>query len=163
MPRIAPLLCGCPFVTSLSLTGHLGRSFRQRGLRMPSRPAPFSPALVYNAEAVFRSFPFLSSVRRASMMSSQRTTFPEVSTRKSGAASIAQASDAHEAKMARFSFRVRSGSRTTSIGCANALAGCKRESRSKISSFFFSSFLHGHSSIPEGGGPTTDHLNRLMV
>ena len=48
---------------------------------------------------------------------------PLAAGRNAGAASIAQASDAHEAKMARFSLRVRSGSFTTSEGWLNAWAG----------------------------------------
>ena len=57
----------------------------------------------------------LSSDRNASMMSSKRTGAlgPFLS---AGAASTAHASDAQDAKMARFSLRVRSGSFTTSDG-----------------------------------------------
>ena len=51
--------------------------------------------------------------------------------RKAGAASIAHASDAQEARIARFSLRVRSGSLTTSRGCSNAPAGCRRSSSSR--------------------------------
>ena len=79
----------------------------------------------------------LSRARSASIMSSHATRLPGAVTRNSGAASTAQASDAQEAKIARFSLSVRSGSRTTSIGCANALAGCKRVSRLKTSFFAF--------------------------
>jgi hypothetical protein len=43
-----------------------------------------------------------SSVRSASMMSSKRTGAPRAFERRSGAASIAQASDAHDARTARF-------------------------------------------------------------
>ncbi len=50
-----------------------------------------------------------SSVRNASMMSSNRTSDPRSPTRNSGADSIAHASEAHEARIARFSFSVRSG------------------------------------------------------
>ena len=42
--------------------------------------------------------------------------------RNAGTDSIAQASDAHDARIARFSFSVRSGSLTTCEGCENACA-----------------------------------------
>jgi hypothetical protein len=76
----------------------------------------------------------LSSILSASIISSQRTTLPAVLMRNSGAASTAQASDAQDARIARFSLSVRSLSRTTSIGCAKACAGYKSASRSKPSS-----------------------------
>src|ERR1041385_831290 len=50
------------------------------------------------------------------MMSSKRTVGAAGGCRRSGAASTAQASDAQEARMARFSWDVISGSLTTSIG-----------------------------------------------
>jgi len=56
--------------------------------------------------------------------------------RRSGAASTAQASDAQDARIARFSCVVISGSLTTSMGTRKAPAGWRRRSRSK--SFRFS-------------------------
>ncbi len=72
---------------------------------------------------VFSPFACLSSVLNASMMSSNRTGAPCDGARSSCAASIAQASDAHDARIARFSLRVRSGSSITSEGCPKAFAG----------------------------------------
>ena len=46
--------------------------------------------------------------------------------RNAGMDSIAQASDAHDARMARFSFSVRSGSLTTSAGCEKRPCGVKQ-------------------------------------
>jgi hypothetical protein len=51
-------------------------------------------------------------------------------TRSSLRASIAQASDAHAARIDRFSQTVRSGSLTMSIGCPKARAGCSKSSSS---------------------------------
>jgi hypothetical protein len=56
---------------------------------------------------------------------------PLVVRRNAGADSTAQASDAQDARIARFSFSVRSGSLTTSEGCAKACAGCSSAFRSK--------------------------------
>ena len=72
-----------------------------------------------------RIIPNLSSVRNAFIISSNRTGGPLGFKRRLGAASTAQASDAQDARMARFSLSVRSGSLTTSDGCPNARAGCK--------------------------------------
>jgi len=96
------------------------------------------------------------------MMSSHRTTLREVLTRKSGAASIAQASDAHEAKMARFSFR--------GIGVPNDIhwmrkRSCRMQKSVEVEDIFFvfHSILHGHSSIRlRKVVRLTDHLNSLM-
>lgn len=66
------------------------------------------------------------------MISSNVTgLLPAGAIRSAGADSTAPASDAHEARIARFSFRVRSGSRNTSVGCANAPAGCSSACGSK--------------------------------
>jgi hypothetical protein len=46
--------------------------------------------------------------------------------RNAGTDSTAQASDAHDAKIARFSFSVRSGSLTTSHGVRKRLRGLKQ-------------------------------------
>src|SRR5579863_1788958 len=84
------------------------------------------------------------------MMSSKRTGEPCGPVRRLGAASIAQASEAQEARIARFSLSVRSGSSTTSDGCPKAFAGCKSSSRLKLSSLLAAmSFL-----------PSTDHQRR---
>ena len=70
----------------------------------------------------------LSSASNASITSSKRTgRFPPGGRRKAETASIAHASEAHEARIARFSFSVRSGS-------LNACAGRKSVSRSQASS-----------------------------
>lgn len=50
--------------------------------------------------------------------------------RNAGAASIALASEAHDARIARFSLSVRSASSTTLRGCSKARAGCNKWSRS---------------------------------
>ena len=74
----------------------------------------------------------LSREHKASRMSSTGTGREQPGgLRKAGAASIAHASDAQEARIARFSLRVRSGSLTTSRGCSNAPAGCRRSSSSR--------------------------------
>lgn len=79
----------------------------------------------------------LSREHRASRMSSTGIGREQPGgLRKAGAASIAHASDAHEARIARFSLRVRSGSLTTSRGCENAPAGCKRSSSSRSNGLF---------------------------
>src|SRR5579883_429667 len=66
----------------------------------------------------------LSRSRKASRMASTDTGRSLPGGRRSaGAASTAQASDAHDASMALFSFNVRSGSATTSWGEENARAG----------------------------------------
>ena len=135
---------------------------RRRSIVAPSSPCLFAPAPVCNAEAVCR-LSSLSRARSASIMSSHATRLPGAVTRNSGAASTAQASDAQEAKIARFSLSVRSGSRTTSIGCANALAGCKRVSRSKtlflLSLFPSWLFLHAFGEAVR----QADHLNPFMA
>jgi hypothetical protein len=66
------------------------------------------------------------------MISSNRTGGPCLLEQRSGAASIAQASDAHDARMARFSLIVRSGSLITSDGWPKARSGCKSSSGSKL-------------------------------
>src|SRR4029079_10978322 len=90
------------------------------------------------------------------MMSSKRTGEEPVGWRRSGAASTAQASDAQEARIARFSCVVISGSATTSMGVRKDPAGWRRQSRSK--SFRFSlcmaiSFEKRHGSMLSGEPP----------
>src|SRR5690242_14235984 len=60
-------------------------------------------------------------------------------------------SEAHNVKIARFSFGVRSRSRTTSEGCWNAFAGCRRSRSAKLSSSFGVAFM----DIPPGFAPLT--------
>ena len=74
-----------------------------------------------------------SSSLSASMMSSQVAALPSAVRRSAGFAVAAQASEAQDASMARFSFSVRSGSSTTSKGWANARAGCRRSSNPLVS------------------------------
>jgi GTP cyclohydrolase II len=73
------------------------------------------------------SIAYLQTKKEKMGPSSNRTgCFPPGARRRCGAASGAQASDAHEARMARFSLSVRSGSLTTCDGCSNAWAGCNK-------------------------------------
>ena len=73
----------------------------------------------------------MSSARSASSIPSTATARQAPGAhRRVGAASTAQASEAQEARTARFSLIVRSGSWTTSRGCAYACAGCSRLLRS---------------------------------
>ena len=70
-----------------------------------------------------------SSAHKASNISSTVTVRPLSGARRSaGAASTAQASDAQDDRIARFSASVRSRSSTTSCGCAKSPAGCIRSS-----------------------------------
>ena len=103
-------------------------------------PAPAHDAAV--TAAGFRRT--ASRARSASMTSSNATDPPPLmgAQRNAGTDSIAQASDAHDARIARYSFSVKSGSLTTSAGCENACAGCSRSLRSKVSSLFRSKSPH---------------------
>src|ERR1043166_1487387 len=65
------------------------------------------------------------------MMSSKRTVGAAGGCRRAGAASTAQASDAQEARIARLSWTVISGSLTTSMGFRKAPAGWRRWTSSK--------------------------------
>jgi hypothetical protein len=113
--------CPCPWFPSRGSDGLLARSFRT----MRRYRAPLSRCCRAS----------LSSARSASITSSNRTgLLLPGARRKLGAASIAHASEAHDARIARFSFRVRLGSLTTCDGCSKACAGCKMLSGSRISS-----------------------------
>ena len=78
----------------------------------------------------------LSRQHRASRMSSTGTGREQPGGLRKAGAPIAHASDAHEARIARFSLRVRSGSLTTSRGRENAPAGCRRSSSSRSNGLF---------------------------
>jgi hypothetical protein len=71
----------------------------------------------------------LSSRRSASMTSSNGTTRPPGAFRSAGAASTAHASEAHEARIARFSFNEMSRSLTTSEGRSKTCEGRNSLSR----------------------------------
>src|ERR1044071_5852568 len=83
------------------------------------------------------------------MISSYLTVWPGEGSRSSGEASTAQAAEAHEARMARFSASVMSESPTTCAGLANALAGCKNWS--SVNSFLVPSVIATCSAV-EGHG-----------
>ena len=92
----------------------------------------------------------LSSARNASIISSNRTTRPAGATRKSGAASTAQASEAHEARIARFSLTVRSGSSRTAAGDFERLRRMKQIVKLPIPEHFVATLrfaLHGHPPL----------------
>src|SRR3989440_7764379 len=76
-----------------------------------------------------------SRLRSASMISSNMTAARAPGGwRRPGADATAQASDAQDERMARFSWRVRSGSFTTSRGWSKADAGCSNALRSRSKS-----------------------------
>ena len=94
-----------------------------------SLQSPDSQAAARSADRIRNGFPPgglggpPSSSRRASKISSIDTgAFSPAGERKEGEA-IAEASDAHEARMARFSAMLSRGSRTRSRGCSNTVPG----------------------------------------
>src|SRR6476659_11103170 len=100
------------------------------------------------------------------MMSSKRMTGAAGGWRRSGEASTAQASDAQEARIARFSWTVISGSLTTSMGVRKAPAGWRR--RSRLKSFRFSvcmaiSFEKRHGSTMSEEAPQQARIGHLSA
>src|SRR6187551_501847 len=100
------------------------------------------------------------------MMSSKRMTGAKGGWRRSGAASTAQASDAQEARIARFSCVVISGSLTTSMGVRKAPAGWRRRFRSKSfrsSVCMATSFEKRHGSKMGGEAPQQAQIGHLSA
>src|ERR1043165_7148939 len=58
--------------------------------------------------------------------------FRPAGARSAGQDAIADASEAQEARIARFSANVRSGCATTSLGCSKTVAGCNSAWKSNI-------------------------------
>src|SRR5689334_12132114 len=78
-----------------------------------------------------------SKARSASRTSSMETgAFRPSGALSDGQDVIADASEAHDARMARFSERLRVGWETTSFGCSNALPGRSEEHTSELQSQF---------------------------
>ena len=101
------------------------------------------------------------------MTSSNATGLPPLvgARRNAGTDSTAQASDAHDAKIARFSFSVRSGSLTTSHGVRKRLRGLKQIIEVEgvlvvpieVSTIYLSQWCaHGHPSFLGGGSSEMD-------
>src|SRR4029079_10919528 len=73
-----------------------------------------------------------SSSHKASRMASMLTgVFSPSGARSAGQEAIAEASEAQEARIARFSPSVRSGCETTSLGCSKTVPGCSSAWKSK--------------------------------
>jgi hypothetical protein len=77
-----------------------------------------------------------SSSHNASRMASILTgAFNPCGARNAGHEAIAEASEAQEARIARFSASVRSGCDTTSLGCSKTVPGCSSAWKSKTLSW----------------------------
>jgi hypothetical protein len=97
-----------------------------------------------------------SNSHKASRMSSMLTgAFSPSGARSAGQEAIAEASDAHDARIARFSASVRDGCATTSLGCSKTVPGAgalanRRRCRWRSSSACFPPFKRRVARRPEG-------------